>query len=483
VTVDTDLVYLPWLQRGAATALQDADSLGPDHAGVATTNATLRVNDAQDVTMSLRVMGPGHVTGLLGAQVIRTDPTRGARAFEPNYLPLVEFDEPSLPWMFTPVGANGNGQLRPWLCLVVLRKQEGVSIDPPHQGSLPVLRVASPARPSEELPNLHDSWAWAHAQVTAETGTDSRAFADLLDNDPQRSLSRLICGRILQPDTDYLACVVPTFELGRLAGLGLPVTSDAEGRLDPAWTLQPELTFVELPVYYQWGFATGSGGDFQSLAMLLKARPLPEGVGQRSFDVSKSGVTASGGPLTEVPLGGALRPVDLVQPDWRDETLHQEFRHDLASIVNLPLTIADGQPVLAPPRYGAIQARLGAVDPARTDRWFEQLNLEPAARIAAQCGTEVVQRNQELLMASAWSQAAELDDVNRVLKQAQLRLAVAASLHVRHACRRTLAYGCWRPPWTGSRGRWRLTAQQPVWWRCSRRPASHPRPSARPCVA
>lgn len=433
--MEADLVFLPWLQRGAATALEDQDSLGPDHAGVAMADATVRVNDAHDVTMQLRLMGPGHVTGLQTAQVIRTDPTRGDRAFEPNYFPLVEFDEPSLPWLFTPVGADSDGKLRPWLCLVVVRKQLGVSLDPPRRGSLPVLRIGSPALPSAELPDLEDSWAWAHAQVTAEAETGPDPFAELLTGDPSHSLSRLVCGRILATDTDYLACVVPTFELGRLAGLGEPITAQEEKRLAPAWTIHPDPGFVELPVYYHWDFATGAGGDFQSLAMLLRARPLPEGVGLRPYDVSKSGVNSDGDDPTPLALGGALRPVDLAPPTWPDEEQHERFRRDLADIVNLPLNLGNDEPLLAPPRYGAVQARLGEVAPTRSDRWFEQLNLEPSARIAAQFGTEVVQQHQELLMASAWDQVDGLADVNRVLRHAQLHLAVATSLHVRHVAR------------------------------------------------
>ena len=38
------------------------------------------------------------------------------------------------------------------------------------------------------------------------------------------SRSRGSCARgCLSADTDYIACVVPTFELGRKAGLGLPI--------------------------------------------------------------------------------------------------------------------------------------------------------------------------------------------------------------------------------------------------------------------
>ena len=38
-------------------------------------------------------------------------------------------------------------------------------------------------------------------------------------------MSRLLCPRRLDPSTDYLACLVPAFELGRKAGLGLPIAA------------------------------------------------------------------------------------------------------------------------------------------------------------------------------------------------------------------------------------------------------------------
>ena len=86
-------------------------------------------------------------------------------------------------------------------------------------------------------------------------------------------MSRLLCPRRLDPLTEYLACVVPAFELGRKAGLGLPIKPDDEQHLEPAWasgTQSP--AHVTLPVYFHWEFRTGAGGDFESLVGLLKAR-------------------------------------------------------------------------------------------------------------------------------------------------------------------------------------------------------------------
>jgi hypothetical protein len=177
---DADLVLLPWLRRGGAAALRQVDSLGPNQPGVASADASIQINDTPPVTVPVRLMGPGHVTGVDPRQVVRTDPTRGSQAFEANYFPLIEFDEPSLPWLFTPATASAQARLRPWICLVVVAKQDGVRIDPPRLGAMPVLRIGRPARAADELPDLVESWAWAHAQVTAEGGASEDDLTRLL---------------------------------------------------------------------------------------------------------------------------------------------------------------------------------------------------------------------------------------------------------------------------------------------------------------
>ena len=431
-----DLVFLPWLQRGAATALEDQDALGPDQRGR---------HGGRQLACQRRARrpdaAPGHGPRARHGSADRAGDPHRSRRWRPGVraelLPArrVRRAQPALA-----VHARRRRLRRQAAAVAVPRRscasRRASRLDPHRRGSLPVLRIASPAQPSAELPDLKDSWAWAHAQVTAEADTGPDPFAGLIDGDPTRSLSRLVCGRILARG----------HRLPRLCRADVRAGPPRRTRrADHRATMRavstrpgpstPDLDFVELPVYHHWSFATGAGGDFQSLAMLLRARPLPEGVGLRPYDVSKSGVTSDGGDPTVLSLGGALRPVDLAPQTWPDETQHERFRRDVADIVNLPVTTGEDEPLLAPPRYGAIQARLGAVDPNRNDRWFEQLNLEPAARMAAQFGTEVVQQHQELLMASAWDQVDGLADVNRVLRHAQLHLAVATSLHVRHVAR------------------------------------------------
>src|SRR5690606_5284444 len=128
-----------------------------------------------------------------------------------------------------------------------------------------------------------------------------------------RSLSRLMSPRILQPNTDYIACVVPTFELGRKAGLGLEIKETevlGASALQPAWVTNPAPSSVTLPVYHHWQFRTGENADFESLVRLLQACPVPEGLGLRTMDIARPGF-----PITPTPehatldLEGALRPM------------------------------------------------------------------------------------------------------------------------------------------------------------------------------
>jgi len=431
-----NLIFLPWMRQGAAAALLAPDTFGAQQPGVAAAQAGLMINGSTPVSVPVRLMGPGHVTGLDPRQIIRSEPAPGSRAVEPNYFALVEFDEPSLPWLFTPAGAGAQARLRPWLVLVVVQKRDGVRLDPPGGGPLPVLRIGAPAKPAAELPDLADSWAWAHAQLTADSALPPDQWPALLATRPELSLARLVCPRLLQPETGYLACVVPAFELGRKAGLGQTILPADENQLAPAWVLAETLASVELPVYHHWEFTTGAGGDFESLALLLKARAVPPSVGQRAVDISASGLGLAIGAGTALDFGGALQPVGTSVPAWPPAARQADFQAALANVLNVAgLATPGDDPVLAPPLYGGLQAKLLLLDPAQPARWFEQLNLDPGLRSAAQFGTRVIQDQQEALMASAWEQAGEIARLNQRLRHWQLGCFVSWSLHSRHLAR------------------------------------------------
>src|SRR4030095_1190419 len=286
-------VFLPWVRQGAAAGIQKVDVLDANQPGVVSIGVNLQVNNSvPGIERQVRLFGPGDVTGIDPQQVIRTEPSNLATDFEPSYFPAIEFDRPDFPWLFTPAKANDSGKLRPWLCLVVVRKQEGVTLRVDRNLPLPVLEIQAPAQPRNELPDLAESWVWAHTQVTGSP-LQSDSLKNALAGNPALNLSRLLCPRRLDPLTEYMACVVPTFELGRKAGLGESISSADEGFLHPAWKSGAQsLAQVKLPVYYHWEFRTGTGNDFEALVNLLEPRDtqdLPAGVGKRTMNIGEPG--------------------------------------------------------------------------------------------------------------------------------------------------------------------------------------------------
>jgi hypothetical protein len=280
------LTFLPWVRQGAASFIAMPDTLGANQPGVASLSAALAINIVAMPPVTVRLRGPADVVGIDASQIIRREPKPGTTDFEPNYFPCIEFDRADFPWLFTPAAA-ANAKLRPWLCLLVVRQQDGVTLASSVDAPLPSLQIAAPANPVAELPDLSECWAWAHTQAAgADSTADSVRRA--LEGPPELSLSRLICPRILSPNTAYIACVVPTFELGRKAGLGGTIADGdliASAALAPAWSLSPAPKQVMLPVYHHWEFQTGPGGDFASLAASLRPQPAPSALGQRAARV------------------------------------------------------------------------------------------------------------------------------------------------------------------------------------------------------
>ena len=271
--------FIPWVRAGAANAYTNADTLRPvlqrpDTKPLTGLPVALKVNTTP-VDVPLRLYGPGDVLGLDPRAVIRTEPPPGTGDFEPNHLAAIEFDAPDFPWLFTPAAAASQGRLRPWLCLVVVERDEA-SLSAASGRPLPVLNAAA-----AELPDLAESYA-----VGARAGRPGRRGGARAADPHRRARAQSVAADLPAParaaHARTCACVVPAFDAGRRAGLGLEVTD--EDHLAPAWDLtQPR---VDLPVYFQWEFATGEGGDFETLAALLTGVRIGAGIGRRALDAS-----------------------------------------------------------------------------------------------------------------------------------------------------------------------------------------------------
>ena len=427
--------FLPWARRGVGADLANTDPLS----GSLPFRASLPVQltpqaqkggnpvPANQISVPVLLYGPGDVVGVDPRHVLRTEPRHLTANFEPNYFAGIDFEDPGFPWMFTPAAPNGD-RLRPWISLIVLSAGE---FELPQQAPnpLPAISVKNVAA----LPNLGESWAWAHTQVSGGIGSDP--IAQQLTTNPGKFSSRLLCPRKLKPNTAYTAFLVPAFDLGVQAGLGQPMPTDPATVVKSAWTAQTAAP-LSLPVDYSFEFTTSDVGDFESLVRQLQPRVLPAEVGIRPMAVDQPswGVPSAGGPLG---LGGALRSTQTQDTPWPDPG-KSDFQTHLEPLLNSTTPDTDdpgnpnpADPVVVPPIYGRWHAAVQKIDPA-DPVWLTQLNMDPRPRSEAGLGTRVVQQERTQLMAAAWQQVAGIEQANQKLRQAQLARAVLGQLYIQH---------------------------------------------------
>ena len=92
--------------------------------------------------------------------------------------------------------------------------------------------------------------------------------------------------------------------------------------------------------------------------------------------------------------------------------------------------------VVAPPLYGQWYAADDTLNDARptgsNPPWFHQLNSDPRNRVAAALGTQVIQREQQALLASGWDQVDELQVINAQLRALQMGRSLLNRFYLRH---------------------------------------------------
>lgn len=406
------LSFLPWARVGIGRALTaQAGALRaqmPIKVQVDGQIGTERAPAEPVPAFRAELLGPGDVLGIDPRVIIRAEPGAYAQGAPARTLVAIEFSRPDFPWMFSPLVPDAQQRLLPWVCLLVVPQRPGISLRPRGDGTLPVLTVDS----GSELPDLAEAWAWAHVQVLTDDGQPPDLTVGAGD---ERSLSRLISPRRLEPGATYYACLVPTFNAGRQ--VGLDPAAEPAGPLRPAWTgaIPPDF---QLPVYHWWTFSTGAAGDFQDLVEKLKPQKLPREVGWRPITIDFPTATLPEGfNAFTAPLEGVLRGVHN-PPGVSDPGAANEVKRELKRLIGLTGTVG-------PPRYGQAQATAGAP-------WLSELNGAPTARVAAATGARVVQAQQEQLIASAWEQVGEMQRANQQRRQAKVAVIVGEALMFRH---------------------------------------------------
>ncbi|RAJ81878.1 hypothetical protein CLV59_104103 [Chitinophaga dinghuensis] len=478
--------FLPWARKGIAARLDEQDTLSlatapsVERANISA-NLELEMKDLKDgtykknINKQVKVIGPGDVLGFNQQVVLRTAPVVGDTSFASNYLPFIEFYEEDFPWRYTPAKHNTptlnntvvyqKTRLRPWLTLIVLEESE-YAIYPAANGGLPYISLSA-AVIDNGFPHQNDIWAFAHVQVndpiaaTTETDINTELNKDV-NKDPDVALSRLLSSRKLQADKSYSAFVIPSFETGRLAGLGLATTG--VNAQQAAWnkkgaplsTRRP----YHFPVYYQWHFRTGNAGSFASIASAMQRVIIGNDLMRMPMDISDPGFGLKRVPdgYETIDLDVALAPVgheptawprvDGAQPggvngaDLQQITKLQNllnYSSDLSQNKFLVQTYNNpfyngnlgDDPILVPPIYGVWHSMIQRLDQT-SPVWVQQLNLDYRYRAAAGLGAAIVQQNQEEFMHRAWLQINTVNEANKKMQEGKLAGSVNQSLAKKH---------------------------------------------------
>ncbi len=429
--------FFSCLQTGLAGQLeQQAGEDGVPLQGQATIAPQIGVGGlSQTFSQSMDLRGPGDVMRLDPGAVAMMEPASNERDVAPNFFPYVELIDATLPWMFTPAGPNADGQLMPWLVLVVVPKAADVTLT--KLARVPGMKLSIGAGAGGMLPNLQQSHAWAHVEDRCVSADAAAAFAA----NPEDFVARLMCPIRMEPNAAYIAALVPAFEAGRQAGLGREVTETG-----PAFAWGDETEALDLPVYHHWDFATGEQ-DFEALVRRLKGIPVAPSTGVHDLDISNPRGGMDIGMIMGrqhakkrilVSYKGALTAPAARARKW-DASHQKPFQQAMRASLTPEVTKPKGRagyratrhdPVITAPVYGSFQKDRALFEGSKA-RWMNEANLDPQNRANAGLGARSVRRNQEQLMGKAWARAKGVPDVQAELRNGRVALSVGTKVHAR----------------------------------------------------
>ncbi|MFK8008017.1 MAG: hypothetical protein AB8H03_16790 [Saprospiraceae bacterium] len=495
--MNAEYTFISYFREGLANELTSIDANTKERVSL---EIKVKVN-ATDIKKDAKLYGPADVIGINPKAIIRVSPLAGSNNMESNYLPFIEFYDEDFPWRYSPAIKDDN-KIFPWLALIVLKEDE-FTIAKDQTTPLPYINViGNPTAFEFPAANL---WAMAHVQLNSNltnTAGNSINLNDTIKNEitdkikanPDIALSRIISPRKLDtstPNINYTAFLIPSYETGRLAGLG-EVTSNTNV-LEPSWNAPNHQK--KYPFYYQWSFQLDQHGDFEYLAGLLAAGN-SSNLKVNTLDIQDlnneffvgggikpgGGISISGSgsgglgtigskvikknsskplrtksnpllkgdviltpkkfePTKILEIGSVLIPPNYSLPVWPGNKSQNKIVRD-----NLKKRISKGlnnlehsgskDPIVNYPEvYGRWHANIKAIG-GNSKKWIDQINLDPRYRVVASLGAEVVRQNQEEFVDFAWDQVGEIMEANKQLNLIHLAKNVSARIEEKHLTQR-----------------------------------------------
>ena len=436
------IYVLPYYRKGLSNSITSSGQL-KQHRATLKVNLGVELNKKIDDTrveklldgQEIQLMGPTDVKSVQKKAISRISPPEGAktRLFK-GYLPYIEFFEEDLPWRYTPVSTT-DADFRPWMTLIAVKEDE-VSFHVNSNGTkLATLQIGSEKRYGEIFPNAKLLFNVAHVQIDSAVEVTRENVNDLLDENPDCGISRILCTSTLEENSTYVALLIPTYELGRLAGLGQSFDGVKLGKC--AWeTLlanqanqnqRPDgLTF---PVYFKWKFHTSIGkADFVTLASRLFFTGEKEYDQMNAYldvDISQSGlgnVHYDEEKVVDVP---AALMLDKKNPEPRKED--NSYTEALKDLLELNPVLKENEtgeinmeedPWIVPPVYGARHLLTTQAQFANNQiDVVKEVNLQLKNRVAAGMGSTIVKKNQEQFVNRAWKKVEKINQLNQAIRE------------------------------------------------------------------
>ncbi len=446
--------FLPFLRQGLATLADHNKVPGqrmviPVKLTVAASDNTNNTTKTGIVEKEITLLGPGDVLGINENNISRLAPSPNTNNFEATQTPFIEFSDPDFLWRFSSLQTADKTHWVPWLTLIVLKAESGreegefVKIQNSNRELPPQIQIKTHAI----LPDLNESWRWAHVYKTDIEGITSEQLTNSIKQSPKKVVCRLLCPRKLKPQTRYFAFLVPAFKIGAEAALG--ISGGTKDRTLLTWETPADGAGKTIPYYFEWEFSTGTSGDFENLVRKLKPRDLTN-MGTRPIDCGNPGYGMLEENGLDLQMEAALKSLDTNYQLWGmdsagnspDAARSKEKQNVLAELLNKreeKIQKENGEVEtklrVTPPVYGewyvSREEETAKVDPQNRNHWLEELNLDFRHRAAAGLGVQFVKENQENLMKAAWEQLSKIKKVNQELNLGRFGREVSGQMFKR----------------------------------------------------
>ena len=452
--------YYPWVRKGLGAYIDEKENLNGSAKGRA--ELTIRSDYSvqhilpkekigSDTTLrslekKVKFIGPGDILRVNPSAVMKVHPDADSVGFPKQLVPYIEFWEPDFLWRYTPASENQD-RLRPWLSLVICR-QEDIQLRTLSDGLTYFSFIGGDDAWNASFPSVDKMFLCAHAQGMKE---DEPEFCRLLGFHTGD----------LKEGTDYAALLIPTYETGRLRGLGYDEKDiNAIAAQKPAW----ENSFskqksdrkqgLDFPVYYKWFFKTGTN-DFDTIVkglgvskvekpgLILDVTDMGEGFSYNTVEHenSRPSIVMPAATLTlDYRKEQAFPAEDIPKYDTEGilyDNLEWMMEHNPVFAENKANSKGkdvgedpgDEDPWIVPPAYGARHAMAFRIDdPEDPKPWLRELNMDIHYRASAGLGRSVVQKHQEELMDRAWKQVEAIQALNMELYRRLLSIQANKSL-------------------------------------------------------